>query len=365
MKAILLTSEYFTNPPAGELPPGRDQWFDHHFKSTLADNIIELCGRKCYDSAKTEATRSSADYHRHINDVGHGSVQESVQIALPVPADHDPLLFRVLMMRPGVYYTIDPYRSTPMIIANLRAIREWEMFGLACQTDTELLLYHRIRDELVATAKSVCPLAMSDFKMPKNASVMGRLYNYFALGDTPAIRERELQHWDVHGNRFPKDVELLMVNFLISGVTRNLTHELVRHKYQTAISQRSTRYVDESESDFIDHPLITQYGAAPGHSDLRIGLVEGSREMYRVCYKHLYDAQVAAGVDKFTAKKSARGAARGYLLSSLGTELVFSATVAQWKRILAQRNNPAADPEIKALAGLVEVELKAAKLIGE
>jgi thymidylate synthase ThyX len=54
-------------------------------------------------------------------------------------------------------------------------------------------------------------------------------------------------------------------------------------------------------------------------------------------------------VDKFTARKQARGAARGYLGNALLTELIFSASVAQWKRMLRMRACAAADAEIRAV----------------
>ena len=38
--------------------------------------------------------------------------------------------------------------------------------------------------------------------------------------------------------------------FVITGVSRSLTHELVRHRAGFAYSQRSQRFVDESDSPF-------------------------------------------------------------------------------------------------------------------
>src|SRR5262249_43654028 len=44
-------------------------------------------------------------------------------------------------------------------------------------------------------------------------------------------------------------------NFLITGVSRSFTHELIRHRH-FSYSQLSQRYVDESESDFIEPDVI-------------------------------------------------------------------------------------------------------------
>src|SRR5690606_24684162 len=56
---------------------------------------------------------------------------------------------------------------------------------------------------------------------------------------------------------------------------------------------------------------------------------------------------ISRGVDKATARKQARGAARGYLGNALQTEMIFSASVAQWDRMIEQRANVAADAEIR------------------
>src|SRR5215470_14565974 len=47
-------------------------------------------------------------------------------------------------------------------------------------------------------------------------------------------------------------------NFLITGVSRALTHELVRHRAGFAYSQLSQRYVDESEARYVIPPLYQE-----------------------------------------------------------------------------------------------------------
>src|SRR4029077_16419028 len=44
-------------------------------------------------------------------------------------------------------------------------------------------------------------------------------------------------------------------SFVITGVSRSFTHELIRHRH-FSYSQLSQRYVDESESDFIEPDVI-------------------------------------------------------------------------------------------------------------
>src|SRR3954453_21255676 len=45
-------------------------------------------------------------------------------------------------------------------------------------------------------------------------------------------------------------------SLLLEGVSRSLTHELVRHRAGFAYSQLSQRYVDESEPRFVMPPAI-------------------------------------------------------------------------------------------------------------
>jgi thymidylate synthase ThyX len=68
-------------------------------------------------------------------------------------------------------------------------------------------------------------------------------------------------------------------------------------------------------------------------------------EAGRVAYRRVVWDLTQAGLDR----KAARGAARGFLSSSLYTEMIFSASVAQWKRIFAQRISVHADAEIREI----------------
>src|SRR5690242_1507768 len=45
-------------------------------------------------------------------------------------------------------------------------------------------------------------------------------------------------------------------SILLEGVSRSLTHELVRHRAGFAYSQLSQRYVDESEANFVIPPAV-------------------------------------------------------------------------------------------------------------
>jgi thymidylate synthase (FAD) len=84
-------------------------------------------------------------------------------------------------------------------------------------------------------------------------------------------------------------LEHAQFTFFITGVSRGLTHELVRHRVGVAISQRSTRYVDEDESPWILHPLLEQYTQAVGSglADDWKGAIMHCRAVYRQTVERL------------------------------------------------------------------------------
>lgn len=318
---------------------------EHHFLSTNLDNLIEACGRVCYDSCSMKNSRGSKDYHDHIIEVNHGSVQEHAVITISIdtsPTYTNEVIAASLLNRPGVWGI--PYLNTFRITANIRSIREWSEFNnrVVFGSASEI-----IGDQLRIAAKRLCPLACSDIelKYPTCLYLRSRI-------EKPIFDEEK---W---------------YSFYIGNVSRGLSHELVRHKFRTAISQRSTRYVDESESNWSWHPLILKYWNEYKQYSVKHGFklwdyVHPLDDLQSLCQEE-YDNLTTflqnrliedQHVDKFTARKQARGAARGILGNALSTELIFSASLAQWKRIIAQRSSKFADAEIRLLGNELIREL--------
>jgi thymidylate synthase (FAD) len=153
-------------------------------------------------------------------------------------------------------------------------------------------------------------------------------------------------------------------NFFITGVSRGFSHELVRHGVGIAISQRSTRYVDEDASPWIEHPLLTQYIEQTRDTTVRIAFESSAnqcRDTYRLIVRRLEKHLLERGVDPTTARKQARGAARGVLGNALETELFWSGNVRALRWVVSQRASPGADAEIRAF-GIALLRLMQAEL---
>jgi thymidylate synthase (FAD) len=138
-------------------------------------------------------------------------------------------------------------------------------------------------------------------------------------------------------------------SLLLEGVSRSLTHELVRHRAGFAYSQLSQRYVDESKAAFVippallgDDALVAQWKAQVESAQATyIALVEKLMERY---------AWVA---DKVHRRKMAREAARGVLPNSTETKIVVTANARAWRTMLELRTGEGAEQEIRRLAVMV------------
>src|SRR5438045_9291664 len=71
---------------------------------------------------------------------------------------------------------------------------------------------------------------------------------------------------------------------LLEGVSRSLTHELVRHRAGFAYSQLSQRYVDESDANFVVPPAIVGDESLEKEWSAQI---ETSQKTYMSLFKHL------------------------------------------------------------------------------
>jgi thymidylate synthase (FAD) len=152
-------------------------------------------------------------------------------------------------------------------------------------------------------------------------------------------------------------LEHAVINFYITGISRGCSHEWVRHKAGTAISQRSTRYVDESDSAWAWHPFILKHIDAEA-----LGLLADAetacKQAYLTTVECLQKILVEKGLDKATARKQARGAARGVLGNALETSMVWSANIRAMRNVIEQRCSPFADAEIRQLANRVFEEAR-------
>lgn len=303
-------------------------------QGTVFEQLSELAGRVCYDSVGTG--RTSPEYHKHIQEVGHLSVYEHAHMTVEIFMEFSTVA-PIFLNRPGLWVIAKP--GSFRVTFNPRNIRDWDTWSASIGVD----------DYIGKT---------SDFKI-------GHVLAYHAEKAYPmmvAPQKREVDHeeWIQRSScvASPVHEEEKWISMFMAG-SRGFSHELVRHGDRTAISQRSTRFVNEAESPWIDHPLVQEYDKhlaktksvsdAANWIDRIWSVKKLAQQIYSEVVETLQPWLVSKGVDKATARKQARGAARGYLGNALLTELIFSASVGQWKRMLRLRACAPADAEIRAV----------------
>jgi thymidylate synthase (FAD) len=147
-------------------------------------------------------------------------------------------------------------------------------------------------------------------------------------------------------------------NFVITGISRTLTHELVRHRAGMSYSQLSQRYVDESVAEYVEPDIIAN------DPELHAIWLESVRHSHAAYVKlaeklnaKLADPQAAAAAmlppdaDRTTRRKTARQAARSVLPNATETKIFVTANARALRHFLEQRGSAFAEPEIRKLAG--------------
>lgn len=135
-------------------------------------------------------------------------------------------------------------------------------------------------------------------------------------------------------------------SLLLEGVSRSLTHELVRHRAGFAYSQLSQRYVDESQASFVVPPAVIGDGELEKAWQAQ---VESAQAQYVALVESLM-ARYGWVADKVHRRKMAREAARSVLPNATETKIVVTGNVRAWRTMLELRSSEAAELEIRRMA---------------
>lgn len=135
-------------------------------------------------------------------------------------------------------------------------------------------------------------------------------------------------------------------SLLITGVSRALTHELVRHRAGFGYSQLSQRFVDESDCAFVLPPVI---GEDPELKAIWLEAVSAAQASYQKLSDGLA-AKMADIEDKTLRRKRAREAARSVLPNATETKIFVTGNGRALRHFVEMRGDVAADMEIRRLA---------------
>lgn len=218
------------------------------------------------------------------------------------------------------------------------------------------------------TEPSVELIAWTDFKAPEFVTGKWEPDGLSAAEDLIEFSGRNCyQSWSNPAGRTNADyignllehghlsvLEHAAATFLITGVSRSLTHELVRHRHLSP-SQESQRYVPANEINFVVPPAIQDEFLLRQRFE---SACRDALESYTVLLGKL-EAKYAHVEDPRERKKAAREAARSVLPNAAETRIVLTGNLRAWRWFVHMRGTPFADKEIRRLAVVLCGALKA------
>jgi thymidylate synthase (FAD) len=155
-------------------------------------------------------------------------------------------------------------------------------------------------------------------------------------------------------------------NFIVTGVSRSFSHELIRHRAGWAYSQISQRFVDESDTDFVEPDIIA---SDPDLHAIWLESIQQSHDAYcrlaeGLTAKIERDYTFLKGRNK---RKRAREAARSVLPNATETKIFITANARALRHFIEYRGAPDAEPEIRKVAmALLEImQREAPNLFGD
>ena len=157
----------------------------------------------------------------------------------------------------------------------------------------------------------------------------------------------EQKHWSI--------AEHASATFYITGVSRALTHELIRHRH-LSYSQLSQRFVDESDGNIVLPPAVREAIRLARENGDHLPM-EDSLLDADVAQGHAYEAIVFTLEDMGYPRKQAREAARAVLPNMQETRIVVSGNMRAWHEVVERLTAPDADAEIREGMGMVRDKL--------
>jgi thymidylate synthase (FAD) len=141
-------------------------------------------------------------------------------------------------------------------------------------------------------------------------------------------------------------------SFLLYGISRSVTHELVRHRAGTGFSQISQRYVSGSVLRFVERP---EYSSDDDLHALFEGRIDRAAAEYAAMAERLLERQgegaALLGSDRATdARKKVQQTARSVLPNETEAPMVFSGNVRALRHVVEMRADEHAESEIRNLA---------------
>jgi thymidylate synthase (FAD) len=183
-------------------------------------------------------------------------------------------------------------------------------------------------EELVELAGRICYMSFGKRQSPKtNAEYIANLV--------------EMGHESV--------LEHVCWTFVLVGVSRAFTHQLVRHRVGFAFSQLSQQYHDETDAEFIEPAYLSQYPTARA---AWLDAMQVSKASYRKILDSLAEMENKhkAQIDKREIRRAIKSVARSVLPNATESKIVVTANARALRYFLRVRGTIPGDLEMREIA---------------
>lgn len=151
-----------------------------------------------------------------------------------------------------------------------------------------------------------------------------------------------------HGSVF----EHANFSLLLYGISRSVTHELVRHRAGVGISQQSQRYVSGRMVRFVERP---EYTGDEGLHEQFLQRIERAATEYAAITERLLEmqhsgTQLLSADERTDLRKKVQQTARSVLPNETEAPIVVTGNARAWRHIISMRASAHAETEIRELA---------------
>jgi len=237
----------------------------------------------------------------------------TIREGIPLMAVFDPAADIRILREPTVYL------ASRQVVDDGEIERFLQDHGVSWQTDSEIAGEH-----LAEVAGRLCYMS---FAKPRPGGNKVYLDHILEVG---------------HGSV----LEHAVWNFIFVGVSRSLTHELVRHRAGFGFSQLSQRYVDESIAEYVEPDTIAN---DPQTHAIWLDAVAHAHQAYMKLVEKLAE-HFKDEPDRTLRRKLARQAARSVLPNATETKIFVTANARAWRHFIEMRASRHAEIEIRKLA---------------
>lgn len=201
------------------------------------------------------------------------------------------------------------------------------------------LLNSTINPELlIATAAKLCysPSSIEELKKKQTEEGIEKFLNMLMS----------------YGHQSP--IEHVSFTFAVEGVSRSLTHQLVRHRI-ASYSQQSQRYVKLNQFEYIVPPAINNNEKC---KEIYVNAMKNIQRDYNIITDYLIKGYLEQGLDKKVAEKKAIEDARYLFPNACETKIILTMNARSLMNFFNHRCCNRAQWEIKALANEMLKQVK-------